>query len=114
MTRMVEWLERAAESLGLTVERDYEVHLPGHEAVRAAARVLYLGGPMGMLVFEHYDEAKRLADRLVDAGFGYTILDDPRVDEVFDLQSYMEMAADWGWAGPSDLKPAWWLDARRA
>jgi len=110
---MIEWLERAAEALGLKVERDYEVQLPGQEGIRATARVLHLGGPMGMLVFERYDDAKRLADRLVEAGFGYTILDEPRADEVFDLESYAEMAADWGWSGPSDLKPTW-FDGRHA
>lgn len=107
MTRMIEWLERAADALGLTVERGYEVRLPEQGMLRATARVLHLGGPMGMLVFERYDDVKQVADRLVEAGFGYTILDEPRADEAFDLQSYLEMATDWGWSGPSDSKPAW-------
>jgi len=107
VTLMIEWLERAAEELGLTIERDYEVQLPEQAVLRATARVLHLGGPMGMLVFERYDDVKPLADRLVEAGFGYTILDEPRADEPFNLESYMEMTTDWGWSGPIDSKPTW-------
>jgi hypothetical protein len=105
--QMIEWLERAALSLGLVVERDYEVVLAGHATTRAAARILNVGGPMGMLVFARYEDAKHLADQLVRAGFGYTVLDQPRPNETFELESYREMAADWGWSGPIDLKPNW-------
>lgn len=111
MTRRVEWLKQAAEALDLAVELDWEVRLPGHKSIRATARVLNLGGPMGMLVFERYEDVRHLADHLVDAGFGYTVLDEPRADEDFDLESFVEMATDWGWSGPSDLKPAW-FDAK--
>lgn len=107
MMRMIEWLERAAESLGLEVERDYEVLIPGERVIRAPVRVLHLGGPKGMLVFDSFDDAKPYANHLVEAGFGYTVLDEPLANEAFDLESYKEMAADWGWAGPSHLKPSW-------
>jgi hypothetical protein len=105
--QMIEWLERAADSLGLVVERDYEVVLPGHPKTHVAARVLNVGGRMGMLIFERYEDAKHLADQLVGAGYGYTVLDQPRPNEAFDLESYREMAADWGWSGPIDSKPNW-------
>lgn len=104
---MIEWLERAAEALGLEVERDYEVQIQGQSVIRAAARVQHLGGPMGMLVFGRYDEVRPVADRLVEAGFGYTVLDEPLDSELFSLESYKEMSADWGWSGPNDLKPSW-------
>lgn len=96
MTRAIEWLERAAVVLGFHVERDYMARLPGGTEVRAEARIPGLGGALGMLVFARYSDVMSSVQGLVDAGYGYTVLDEPLAGEEFDLRSYEEMFVDWG------------------
>ena len=48
-----------------------------------------------MLVFSSYNEVSDYADELIRAGYGFSVLDDPRPDEEFDLDSFKDMFADW-------------------
>jgi hypothetical protein len=103
--RLIDWLQQGADSLGLEVEFDYEVKLLGREPLRPLARLVNLGGSSGMLIFGDYGEVKDHTTELVNAGFGYTVLDEPRTDETLDLESFKEMAIDWGWMEPSSERP---------
>jgi hypothetical protein len=101
------WLRQGADALGLSVDFEYKVAIEGRALVRAVARIQSFGGANGMLVFSHYDDVRSSATELVRAGFGYTVLDERRPDEVFDLESYKEMLLDWGWTGPNSSRPPW-------
>jgi hypothetical protein len=104
---IAEWLQQGADALGLSVDFEYEVAIEGHAPVKALARIQSFGGANGMLVFSHYDDVRPYATELVRAGFGYTVLDERRPGEVFDLESYKEMMLDWGWTGLSSSRPPW-------
>jgi len=71
------------------------------------ARIRDLGAANGMLIFEKYEDFCELAERLLDAGYGFSVLDEPGQQEEFDLQSFEEMFADWGWSGERHRKPSW-------
>jgi len=60
-----------------------------------------------MLVIRAYDEVRMYEDELINAGYGYSVLDEPQVVEEFDPDAFREMFADWGWCGEASQKPSW-------
>jgi hypothetical protein len=60
-----------------------------------------------MLIVRSYDDVREDASELLAAGYAYSVLDEPNAVEQFDLKSYQEMFADWGWSGAPDQKPGW-------
>lgn len=60
-----------------------------------------------MIVVTHYDQLCGMAADLVNAGYGYSVLDDPSPTEGYDFNSYIEMFSDWGWGATDEKQPAW-------
>jgi hypothetical protein len=61
-----------------------------------------------MLIFNSgtFDEVN--ASKLLDEGYGYSVVD--VAGSEFDLESSKEMLADWGWRGDPAQTPAWLSD----
>jgi hypothetical protein len=107
MKRLPEWLWRACAELGLRVDLDFKLSLPNGLEMSVVARIRDLGAANGMLIFESYDEISNFTKELLDAGYGFSVLDEPSPQEGFDLDSFKEMFIDWGWSGELGHKPAW-------
>jgi hypothetical protein len=60
-----------------------------------------------MLLFRAYDEIRGHVQELIDAGYGFSVLDEPRPNAEFELTSFQVMFRDWGWSGQLGAKPAW-------
>lgn len=107
MTTLEKWILSACEVLELNVDFGFSLDVgEGHE-IRAIARVRNVGSTNGMLVVSHYEEVRPFADAINRAGYGYAVLDEPRPDERFDLESFKEMFGDWGWFGSDAQRPRW-------
>ena len=106
MSRQREWLVRAAVELGLQVRTDHVLRLPSGREVTAEAYFPDLGTEVGWAVF---DAAlpKEVELELVEQAYPASYFSAPGLDESFDLESYAEMFAEWGWSGAPALKPAW-------
>jgi hypothetical protein len=70
-------------------------------------RFFDLGAPNGMLLFASSSEFLGKGQELVEQGFGYSVLDEPRDDEEFDIDRFREMFRDWGWSGERNQAPSW-------
>lgn len=99
MTKLEDWLVRACDALRLPIDLGYAARLGDDVEVRSVARIQGVSDRGGMLVFRSYDDVRNFGDGLMRAGYGYTVLDEPRADESFDLNSFAEMFRDWGWRG---------------
>lgn len=108
MSRLLEWLKTACLALGLRLDIPFVLDFGGGRAVNAAARVRDIGGTNGMLIVRSYDEVQDLLNELRQAGYGFSVLDEPLPSEDFDLDSFREMFLEWGWAAEESRKPAWW------
>ena len=106
MTTLQNWLLKACDALGLRADLAYVATLSDGQEVQTVARIRNLGAEHGMLVVRSYEDVRPFADCLARAGFGYSVLDEPGVDEVFDLDSFKEMFLDWGWSGTEKSLPA--------
>ncbi|SFI82275.1 hypothetical protein, partial [Bradyrhizobium sp. Gha] len=60
-----------------------------------------------MLLIRADDDVRDHVQELLDAGYGYSVVDEPWPDEQFDVTAFQEMFRDWGWSGRLGAKPAW-------
>ena len=107
MSGIAQELWRACAELGLRVDLGFCVSIPGIPEVVTIARVADLGAPNGMLVVRSYADIAAIKEVLLDAGYGFSVLDEPNPGEEFDLESFKSMFRDWGWSGDLAKKPTW-------
>ena len=94
MSRRLDWLKAACLALGLRLDVPI-LDLGGGRVVNAAARVRDIGEANGILIVRSYDEVQNLLNELRQAGYGFSVLDEPSSTEDFDLDVFREMFLDW-------------------
>jgi hypothetical protein len=99
MTRLQEWLKVAGSAAGIPVKAPFSVALPSGASVEAAALIVGIGSPRGMIVVTSFDQIRDHVQELVTTGYGYTTLSEPSQNESLDIESFKEMFRDWGWSG---------------
>jgi len=107
VSQLAAWVWRACSALGLHAELGFRLVLPSGHAVVTVARIADLGSPNGMLLLRAFDDIRGHVQELTDAGYGFSVVDEPWPDEEFDLIAFQEMFRDWGWSGQLGAKPAW-------
>lgn len=109
MTHLQTELQRAAHDLGLKIVVPYTLDIRSGLQIRALALLPQIGAENGMLIVDSFAELKGIANELVDAGYGYSVLDDPLPSTEYDLHSYIEMFSEWGWGATNETKPDWMM-----
>lgn len=111
MNRMQEQLKMAADKLCIDVEIGYIARLSDGRNISCQARFLNLGYPLGTLIFDWNDKVSRddMKD-LAAQGYGISTFSAEPPDSVFDIQGYIKMFSEWGWAGPEEDRPSWIID----
>ena len=108
MNKMQEWLFRASNELGLRAEFNYLVKLGDGSTLTARAYFPHLSNSKGVLIFDWSDKVDASArQELESMGMGMTTFGEPGPNEEFDIGSYIQMFAEWGWTGPEAQKPRW-------
>lgn len=101
-----EWAS-AARLLGLETIAPFSVTLPSGTRVCAEVLVKHFGAANGMLIVRDYEQVRHVQGELEEAGFGFSVLEDPRANEPFVLEEFADILRDWGWAGKADEEPEW-------
>lgn len=99
MGGLIPYLELGCRSFGLGIDLNYAVNLPNGVTVVSPVRITGVGLQKGVLVFTNSDTVWPLRQHIVEAGYGYTVLDDATSGYEFDSTSFREMIIDWGWSG---------------
>jgi hypothetical protein len=97
----------AAKALGIEIEAPYSTTLSSGSRLDAAVLVAQFGAPRGMLILRDYAEVRHLLGELEQAGFGFSVMDEPGDSHPFVLEEYMDVLRDWGWSGIASDAPAW-------
>ncbi len=97
----------ACTELGLKIDVEFMLSLEGGFKIHSVARIQNLGATNGMLIIRSYDEVKDHLDELTQAGYGFSVLEEPWTDEGYNLDGCKEIFVDWGWSGDPQTKPAW-------
>ena len=98
MTKLKNWLVKACQASNLQVDLGFLAVVGDRKAIQSVARIRGLGAVNGMLILRHYDEVRPCLQDVRQAGYGFSVLDEPGDEEAFDLQSFQEMFRDWGWS----------------
>jgi hypothetical protein len=98
-----QWI-KIAERLGLDVELGVPIPLSEGQVV-APVVLRKFGARNGMVLVAKYEEVRAHTNSLVEAGFGYSTLGEPKSDD-FDVNGVIEMLRDWGWTGDGP-SPTW-------
>jgi len=109
MSKLQDEILLACRQLKLQVDFDFQVTLDDGHKVKAAARVRDVGAKNGMLVVSDFEDIKNSVDSIINAGYGYSVIDEPGPSMQFDLESYAEMFRDWGWSGGKGREPDWFF-----
>jgi hypothetical protein len=97
------WLD-AGKLLGFAVEAPYQLKLSDGRSFVFSARLPQFGAARGMLLAEHYESFTSAVEALVQAGYGYSVLDAPNHPP--SREDVLDVLQDWGWSASSP-PPAW-------
>lgn len=114
MNRMQKYLARAAKELDLRIELGYVIHLQSGNTLPTQALFPDLSGALGMVVIdsaENLDEQTENA--ITDHGLSISTFSQPLPNEKFDIDSYLQMFAEWGWTGDPSKRPRWMTASTR-
>lgn len=95
----------ASEQLGFSV--DFERRpIVDETTIRPTVIVEGFGAPNGMIVVERYDALEGKSGRLVELGYGFSVV---RIDKksVEGQENIRGMLKEWGFVGPDSTRPAW-------
>ena len=106
-SRLAQGWQTAASLLAIKFDANFKLELQCGQGIVAAGRVLHFGAPLGMLVFDRYEDVKGRVAEIQAAGYGFSVMDAPRVGEAFELDAYIQVLRDWEWCGLQDDRPAW-------
>jgi len=97
MTKLADWFVKVGAYYGLPVEVDFVLHLSDVRQLNSVIRVSGVGGEKGMLIFSDHEAIRADPAELLAMGFGYSVMGEPSFGETFDLASFEDVFADWGW-----------------
>jgi hypothetical protein len=93
----------AGKELGVKVDAPF---LAG--GIVFLAFVKHFGGPKGTLVLPiEFSEESKARDVANNGGY-YLSFVNPGNHSKYDEQFFKDMLDDWGWYGPSEIKPKWY------
>lgn len=98
MNKLANWITQACDALGLRADIGFSIVLSDGYELHTIARIRDVEAENGMLVVCNYDEVQPYEDELAQAGYGYSVLDEPLANEIFDPETYKDMFIDWGWS----------------
>jgi hypothetical protein len=107
MAAFVNWILKACDLLKLDASIGHTVSLSNDVLIHVVAYIPFLGGIKGMLLVDNYDVLRPYISELIELGYGFSVVDEPRLNEEFEIESFIEMFTDWGWYGDLTKKPAW-------
>jgi hypothetical protein len=99
--------QKAAEALGLEIVAPFALPLQTGEALAVPLLVKSFGAPNGMLIVRDYNQVRLRLKDIAEAGYGFSVLDEPNEHEPFILDGYKDILRDWGWSGGPDGEPSW-------
>ena len=106
-SKLLQFWQKAASDLGLQITAPFSLILGSGNSLEVILLVHQFGAAKGMLVFTSYDAVAPYINEIVDAGYGFSVLDDPKEDEDYDKEDFIELLADWGWSGETEAQPDW-------
>ena len=107
LTKLLEFWQEAALDLELQLTTPFCLLLASGDIIEAIFLIKKFGADNGMLIFDTYDEIASYRNEIIEAGYGFSVLSEPMVNEKYNKEECIELLADWGWSGDVELQPKW-------
>lgn len=107
MTPLLRIWTTAAMDLGLEIKAPYVIAVAPNTVLIAEFLLKNFGGPKGILIFTDIDLVWQHKDELAKLPYGYSVLQVPNDDDVYEREEFIEMLSDWTWTGDSAMRPKW-------
>lgn len=88
-------IQQACEAFGLCAEFGFIAKFDGGPELQTVAKITGPQSESRMLIVQNFEDIQPFTSHLAAAGFGYSVMDEPRSDEPFDLDSWREVFRDW-------------------
>ncbi|PJZ59075.1 hypothetical protein [Leptospira barantonii] len=105
--KLLQIWQSVATELQIEIEVPNSFSLPNGEKINVEFIVKNFGAPNGMLIVSDYSSIQPFTEKILNAGYGYSTLDEPLDKEECSKENMKEILNDWGWCGPDNLKPNW-------
>ncbi|MBW1982134.1 MAG: hypothetical protein JRJ12_13035 [Deltaproteobacteria bacterium] len=106
-SKLKQMWQMAAEDLGIRIIAPFQLVLSSGVQIKAELLVKQFGAVNGMLIITNYDQVAPFVDEITNEGYGFSVLDEPRDNEKYSREDFIELLADWGWSGEDSSKPSW-------
>ena len=106
-SKLIQLWQMAAKDLGLNIIAPFTLELSSAVKIEAELLLKNFGASKGMIVFNKYDQVAPYVDEIVNAGYGFSVLEEPDKNRKYIKNGFIEMLGEWGWSGCRDKKPSW-------
>lgn len=105
-----EYWKRAGNDLGIRIQSPFKLVLKDGLILEFEVLVKDFGAKLGMLITTDYKKIEPIEDKLVESGYGYSVLSEPTKERIYSVESFKNLLNDWGWSGDPKSAPAWYSE----
>jgi hypothetical protein len=109
-SKLLKEFETARDDLDIELIAPFELNLGNNTKIRAEFLVKNFGARNGMLIVKDYETVAPYLKPIADLGYGFSVLEEPSGNSVYDREVFVELLSDWGWSGDKGAKPSWLKD----
>jgi hypothetical protein len=110
MTRLQFDLAIACGQLGLRIVIPFKLTLREGWEINAKALLPQLGARNGTLIVTDFSDVKGKEEELRVLGYTASVMTEPFDEKGDELDDWIEVFSEWGWAAKEEPKPNWLLD----
>ncbi len=96
-SKLLKMWKLAAKDFDIDIEYPYSVILNNNTTIDALLLVKNVGGDKGMLIINNFNIVKNHIDELIQLGYGFSVLEEPSKNELYNKDEYAELLYEWGW-----------------
>lgn len=113
LVSLAAYWKTAAADLGIEVVTPFDYVTRSRRRLRFVALVRGFGPRNGMVIPTRWLQIADVQDELWKAGYGFSVMSDPRKGQAYVRENVIDVLADWGWNGAPELRPSWLADSDR-
>lgn len=103
--RLIDIWRTAANDLGITIVAPFSLKTTSGKIIEADLLVNNFGSSKGMIIVKRYESISQYTKEIAEMGYGFSVMDEPGVDENYDKDCFIEILTDWGWNGEQSKRP---------
>lgn len=97
--------EKASSDLGLSIITPFVLEVETNTFIEVDLLVKDFGADKGMLILQKFGIISMYEKKIIDMGYGYSVMSEPADNEEYIRSDFIELLNDWGWSGDPNMRP---------